>query len=169
MGRGGRPRNHDEVANTIRRSIADGDDARARSLIEEKGTEILDGDARTPSLWAAFHNREPLLRWLVGRGANVNHQDRIGYCALHFAAQERHTAIAKTLLDSGASTELRDVLGNTPLWTAGFSARGDFGVFRLLLKRGAVLENRNNAGKTVRDLALTLFPEKLGTLLAEDK
>jgi ankyrin repeat protein len=70
------------------------------------------------------------------------------------------------LLEAGALTDLRDMHGNTPLWTAGFSARGDYGVFQLLLRHGASLDNRNNVGKTVRDLAHTLFPDRLDGLVA---
>jgi len=166
MGRGGRPRNHDPAADSITRHIRNAEDANARSLIEEKGTELPDGEARTPLIWAAAHNRIELLHWLICRKANVDHQDRIGYCALHFAAQNKHTEVARILLNSAASTELRDIHGNTPLWTAAFNARGDFGVFQLLLSHGALLDNRNNVGKTVRDVALLFFPDQLDALIA---
>jgi hypothetical protein len=96
----------------------------------------------------------------------LDHQDRSGYCALHFAGQNKHTDVARTLLEAGALTDLRDMHGNTPLWTAGFSALGDYGVFQLLLRHGASLDNRNNVGKTVRDLAHTLFPDPLDGLVA---
>lgn len=166
MGRGGRPRKHDPDADVITRHIRNGETALAAALIEDKGTELSDGEARTPLIWAAAYNHLELLHWLISHSANIDHQDRIGYCALHFAAQNRHTEFARVLLQAGASTELRDIYGNTPLWTAAFSARGDFGVFELLLSYGGTLDNRNNAGKTVRDIALSLFPDRLDELVA---
>ena len=166
MARPGRPRKHDPVADDISFDIERAKDDVARKAIEKHGIDILDGDARTPLIWASFHNRQDLLEWLISKGANVDHQDRNGYCALHFAGQEKHAGITKILLDADASTELRDVYGNTPLWTAAFNARGDYDVVNALLSQGASLDNKNNAGKTIRDLATTLFPEVLKSLIA---
>jgi len=166
MVRGGRPRNHDPAADQITRHIERGEDHSAQSLMEQHGVELPDGEARTPLVWAAAYNRMEILRWLIARNAKLDHQDRSGYCALHFAGQNKHTDVARTLLEAGALTDLRDMHGNTPLWTAGFSARGDYGVFQLLLRHGASLDNRNNVGKTVRDLAHTLFPDRLDGLVA---
>jgi uncharacterized protein len=166
MGRGGRPRKHDPIADSISRHIGNGEDSLAQSLIEVRGTELPDGEARTALIWAAAHNRVDLLKWLIDRQANINHQDRIGYCGLHFAAQNKFCDVARTLLESGASTELRDIHGNTPLWTAAFSARGDYGVVQLLLSYGASLDNVNNVGKTPRDVATMFFPDRLHELVS---
>jgi len=165
MGHPGRPRKHDPVADEIRWHIQNGDDKIVQKLVEQCGIDVPNGDACTPLIWAAFFNRTELLRWLLDRNANVNHQDRTGYCALHFVSQEKHENIAKVLLDAGASTELRDIHGNTPLWTAIFNARGDFRVVQLLIDHGASLDNMNNVGKTNRDLAMTLCANELPNLI----
>lgn len=164
MARPGRPRNHDPVTDEIRRAIQNNDDEAAKRLIANCAVDIPDGEDATPLIWAAFHNRPQLLQWLIDRGANVDHQDRNGYCALHYVAQEKHERIAQIILDAGASTELRDVHGNTPLWTASFEARGEFSIVQLLVSTGASFENKNNAGKTVRDMAMIFFPDKLEEL-----
>lgn len=164
MARPGRPRKHDPVADDIHSCIRNGDDGAARTLIASTNIDVLDGDARTPLIWASFHRRSNLLTWLIENGANVNHQDRDGYCALHFVAQEKLPDIAAILLDAGAQTELRDVYGNTPLWTAAFNARGDLSVVKVLVQHGASFDNRNNAGKTVRDMATIFFPDQLAQL-----
>jgi ankyrin repeat protein len=161
MGRGGRPRKHDPIADTIQREIRAGRIDLAKSLITEAGTDVLDGEARTPLIYSAAGNHIDLLPWLIAQGGNVNHQDRTGYCALHFAAQNRLLEVAATLLNAGAVTELRDIHGNTPLWTAAFNARGNFEVFRLLLAHGASLENRNLVDKTPREVAMKFFPDDL--------
>jgi len=137
-------------------------------LILSAGIDVPDGDACTPLIWAAFHGRTQLLQWLIEQGAAVNHQDRNGYCALHYVAQEKRSDIAELLLRAGAKTELRDAYGNTPLWTATFNARGDLSIVRLLVDHGASFENRNHAGRTVRDMATIFFPDELAELTQTD-
>ena len=118
MARPGRPRKHDPVTNGIRRYIRNADDDAAKKLIAANDIDIPDGEGCTPLIWAAFHNRPKLLQWIIEQGANVNHQDSNGYCALHYVAQEKLDNVTQILLDADAATELRDVYGNTPLWTA---------------------------------------------------
>jgi ankyrin repeat protein len=165
MARPGRPRKHDPVTDDIRRCIGNADDDAAKALITSTGIDVLDGEACSPLIWASFHRRADLLRWLIDQGADVNHQDRNGYCALHYVAQEKVADIAEILLSSGAKTELRDAYGNTPLWTASFNARGDLSVVKLLVAHGASFENKNNAGKTVRDMATIFFPDEFARLI----
>jgi uncharacterized protein len=136
----------------------------ARELINTTNVDVTDGDSRTPLIWASIFRRSELLVWLISQGANVNFQDRGGYCALHFAAQDRLVDIAKILLEAGAECELRDIHGNTPLWTACFNARGDLSLVKLLLQYNASFENKNNAGKTIRDVAKMIFPNDFDEL-----
>ncbi|MCP4784400.1 MAG: ankyrin repeat domain-containing protein [Fuerstiella sp.] len=165
MARPGRPRKHDPVTDDIRRCIQNADDDGARALLTANEVDIPDGYSCTPVIWASFHNRPELLKWTIERGANINHQDRNGYCPLHYVGQEKLAEVAAVLLDAGAETELRDIHGNTPLWTATFNARGDLSVVRLLVAHGASFENKNNAGKTVRDMAEIFFPDELPSLI----
>ncbi len=169
MVRPGRPRKHDLVADGIRRHIRSAEDDAAKALVASGDVDIPDGENCTPLIWASFHNRPKLLQWLIDRGANVDHQDRNGYCALHYVAQEKLRNIAELLLDAGASTELRDVYGNTPLWTAAFNAHGDLSVVELLAEHGASFENTNHAGKTIREMAMIFFPDELPELMQKAK
>lgn len=166
MARPGRPRHHDLVADDIERCIRASEVGAAKELIAAHDVDLLDGDARTPLIWASFYGHRELLRWIIDRGGNVNHQDRNGHCALHFVAQEKHAEVAEILLGAGAETESRDVYGNTPLWTATFNARGDLSVVKLLASYGASFENKNNAGKTVREMATALYSDALAELLS---
>ncbi len=77
--------------------------------------------------------------------------------------------ITEMLLNAGASTELRDAYGNTPLWTAAFNSHGDLSVVKLLAERGASFDNRNNAGKSIREMAMILFPDELPALTQKAK
>ena len=164
MARPGRPRNHDPIADEIRRGIEFGTDAQVKALVSSTVVDVPDGEGRTPLMWASFFARTELVNWLIEQGADVNRQDRNGYSALHFVAQERIADVATLLLDAGAQTEVRDRYGNTPLWTASFNARGDLAVVRLLTKHGASFDNRNHAGKTIREIATLFFPEELAQM-----
>jgi hypothetical protein len=52
---------------------------------------------------------------LLRAGANPNAQDREGQSALHYAVANQRVAIVATLLSNGASPQLRNVWGDTPL------------------------------------------------------
>ena len=167
MVRAGRPRNHDPIADEIRQSIRNGDDTVARDLLKSTEIDIPDGENCTPLIWASFHNRPDLLKWILENSGNVNHQDRNGYSALHYVSQERLPNICEILLNAGSQTELRDAFGNTPLWTASINARGDMSVVRLLVKHGASFDNVNNAGKSIREMATIFYPDEFAKLTGD--
>ena len=130
---------------------------KVKSVLKEIGINALDEYGRTALIWASFAENIDLITWLFENKAEVNHQDVNGYCALHFAAQERKTESTKYLLNQNAETELKDKHLNTPLWTAVMSARNNFSVVELLLKNGANLDNLNKVEKTPREMAETIF------------
>ena len=107
MSRPGRPRNHNPVADDINWAIRSKDDERAKHLILAYDIDILDGEASTPLICAACHDRPQLLRWLIDRGANVDHQDRNGFCALHYVAEQKNEPIAQILLSTGDQQRYR--------------------------------------------------------------
>jgi ankyrin repeat protein len=91
-----------------------------------------------------------MIKLLVSRGADVN-QD--GDYPLHCAvanALGRDCDVIETLLNLGARVNGRDQhVGRTPLMTA----RGDYRVTRLLLRRGASVNLCDNEGKDAADYA----------------
>jgi uncharacterized protein len=97
------------------------------------------------------------IKWLIDNGANINIQDRNGYSALHLIAQERQTKLAKYFLKHHPDLELRDMYGNTPIWTAIINGREDLGVAKLLIDKGANLDNVNAAGKTPREAIKIMY------------
>ncbi|KUN74028.1 hypothetical protein AQJ46_00005 [Streptomyces canus] len=62
--------------------------------------------------------------------------DGAGWTPLHFAAQAQEPVIVEELLAAGVSVDVPDGQGNTALWRAVFSYRGDPAVLRLLLAAG---------------------------------
>jgi len=122
-------------------------------LLSEVGIDSCDSFLRTSLIWATFYDNLDLLKWLIENGADVNHQDKVGYSALHFAGQERRLEPAKLLIDKGAKLEIADKHGNTPLVTAIFNSKGDYSLVKLYISNGANLDRENIHEMTPRKLA----------------
>jgi ankyrin repeat protein len=63
---------------------------------------------------------------LIGKGANINHQDGIGCTGLHFCGLEQCFEVAKLLLENQGNPNIKDKHGNLPLWTALMNAKENF-------------------------------------------
>jgi len=98
----------------------------------------------------------PMLQWLLTKDPALDQQDRNGWTALHFAAQAYAVEMAALLILSGATVDLADNFGNTPLWRAVFESRGQGAMLHLLLTNGANPDQPNNSGISPRQLAETI-------------
>lgn len=68
-------------------------------------------------LWAAGNNQIQTARYSIERGACLDVQDEwTRQTPLAIAASKGFSNIVKLLLDHGASTEMRDIQGNTPIF-----------------------------------------------------
>ena len=85
------------------------------SILKKHGTDSSDGERRTALIHAVFDKNREIFDWTLANGADVNFQDRIGYTALHFAAQNNSFEYAKLLIDNGADPNILDAHGNIPL------------------------------------------------------
>jgi ankyrin repeat protein len=100
----------------------------------------LDLEAETPAgmtalMLGTWHQRPEVVRKLLQRGANPNHQDHEGDAALHGASWFGNTTILGMLLDAKANPNVRNKLGGTPLmWAASY---GQDQIVRMLLEKGA--------------------------------
>ena len=76
----------------------------------------------------------------------------------HFAVQECNYEIVKLFLESGATVDIEDSYGNTPLGRALFNVRDQEGgkVIKLLLKYGANKYKKNKSDVSPYDLAKTV-------------
>ena len=70
-------------------------------------------DEEGPNLIEAYM----FMRKALGK-LNINEQDKLGFTALHYAVTQKKLGIVKLLLKYGASTEIKDSLGFTPLFYA---------------------------------------------------
>jgi hypothetical protein len=100
----------------------------------------LDLKAETPEgqealMLAVWHDRPEVVRTLLQRGSDINHQDKDGDTALHGAAGHGSVQILQMLLDAGANPNIKNKLGGTALmWAASF---GEGESVQLLLRKGA--------------------------------
>ena len=121
----------------------------------------VDEYGRTPLHYAAADGDtsqvEKLLRTgLLRKAADPNALDDNGWSPLHFAAQAQSAPVTAALLQAGADVSLRDSFGNTPLFRAVSSFRGDGSVIQLLRSAGADPIAPNHSGVTPVEFARTV-------------
>ncbi|KAK9872184.1 hypothetical protein WA026_016237 [Henosepilachna vigintioctopunctata] len=99
---------------------------------------------------------ELLLRRFLEEGADPNIADDIGRTALHFVFYrgqfEKIEEYISLLLQYKADVHSKDIYGHTPLHEA--ILRGSHGSVRILLKNGALTNNKNFQDKTELELAV---------------
>ncbi|XP_076420288.1 ankyrin repeat and SAM domain-containing protein 6 isoform X2 [Peromyscus maniculatus bairdii] len=95
---------------------------------------------------AAAGGHEPLVRFLLRRGASVNSRNHYGWSALMQAARCGHASVAHLLLDHGADVNAQNRLGASVLTVA--SRGGHLGVVKLLLEAGAMVDPHNPSGES---------------------
>lgn len=110
----------------------------------------------TPAMEASMKGKDEILKALLAAGADPNLQDSRGWAALHFAAQDFQTGAVRILLEGGATVDLPDGNGNTPLSTAVFNSRERGEIIKLLLDAGADRNRENEHGVSPLGLAGTI-------------
>lgn len=89
--------------------------------LREKGADINEKGPRemTPLLEAVCNTEQhAIAHWLIDQGADLNAQSSDGYTALHYAAINGFTDLARHLLERGADIGLKALFGNTALMLA---------------------------------------------------
>jgi ankyrin repeat protein len=164
MAHPGRPRKCDPKVENLRSNIRLNELDIAKQTLKEFGIDATDGEGRTALINSVIENKVDFIHWLIENGANINHQDRIGYSVLHFVGQNQMTDLAKYFLDKGADPNLQDIHGNTPLWTAVFNSKDIKDVVRLFLQSNANPDIQNKYDKTPRIMYKTFYNEDISSL-----
>ncbi|MFK8055207.1 MAG: ankyrin repeat domain-containing protein [Saprospiraceae bacterium] len=108
---------------------------------------------RSEFLIAVIDKNYTLVSKAIESGENVNQCDSSGWTALHFAAQNVDVKMGQLLINNRASVDLQDKFGNSPLWRATFSSRGEGAFITLLLVNGAKRDLKNFSEVPPLDLA----------------
>ena len=117
-------------------------------FIEENGINCVEiKDKRNLLMYCIIQKKNDFAKKTIELGINLNHQDAIGYSALHFTVQENNLEILELLLKSKATVDIIDKNGNTPLWRAAFiQNKIDKKIIELLINAGADINKINNHG-----------------------
>jgi len=164
MARAGRPLKVESELEFIDNYVEENDYDGIKMLTDSYGIDCYDSYKRTFLILAASKGNEAVLKYLIEKGADIDFQDKNGYCALHFAAQNNEIGIAEILLDNGANSNLRDLYGNPPIWTAIFNSKEGFSIVKLLLENNADIETKNNHGKSPKEMWNLRFNSEIESL-----
>jgi ankyrin repeat protein len=103
-----------------------------------------------------------VVKMLLSSGADVNHKNKYGWTALHWAAGNGHLKVVKVLLSFEADIHHKNKGGWTALHYAAHS--GHLEVVKELMKSGARVEVDNN-GKTPIDWATSNEEHEVASFL----
>lgn len=124
----------------------------------------------TPVAAAAFMGDEPLVRLLLDKGADANVVDATGKSAICYAASRGFPAVVRQLLDSHVDPNRR--YGNdltVLMWAAGYADEAGTEdmdeILKLLIDRGARLDDSDNRGRTALMIAAALGHNAVAELL----
>ena len=97
-----------------------------------------------------------LIERLISNGIDPNLQDNNGWSPLHFACQENSEQAVLALIKNKVLIDLKDQFGNTPLFKAVFSSKGQGNIIKLLLEAGANANSVNKNGVSPQTLASSI-------------
>ena len=113
-------------------------------LLERSGSkpDLPNGQLATPLHLACRHDREGVVRFLIGCGVDVNQQDEHGQTPLLVCCIHGHRALASFLIESSIAghlpeqldVDVKDHRGLTSLNCA--AIKGDFELTKILVSRG---------------------------------
>ena len=122
-------------------------------------------DGFQPLGLASYFGQVKIVEYLIKAGAEVNSPSKnsLRVSPIQSAVAGRHLEITTLLLEAGASPNLREAGGHTPLHTA--AQNGDVKIVHKLLFGGADLEAKSEKGETPLDMALQSSHSEVVTLL----
>ncbi|XP_031631593.1 26S proteasome non-ATPase regulatory subunit 10-like [Contarinia nasturtii] len=131
----------------------------------------IDDTGATPLILATLKGSLPIVKLLIERGANVNHQNNNGHTPVKYAGSKNHKDILLHLLDCGADPNARDHIGDTPLHRIASMEHHD--CLRMILthpKSSSILllDAQNKLGMTPLHLACEV-DDPVGAIMLIDK
>lgn len=124
--------------------------------ISERNIDVVDRYGRSLVFHAVLANAVDVLSSLLEQRPNLDTRDNKGWSSLHYASDNKFIEAANLLISAGADIEIKDDYGNTPLWRATFSSKGQGDMIKLLLSNNADPNNKNDSGVSPIELAKTI-------------
>jgi hypothetical protein len=108
----------DILQRSLNMAASNGDVERVRKLVQGRAKDYVDvnmpdEEGTVPLIYASCFGHQDVVSALLEAGAFVDRQDRNQWSALMWAMTNRHKTIAKTLLDNGASPDIKSSSGGT--------------------------------------------------------
>lgn len=108
----------DILQRSLNMAASNGDVERVRKLVQGRAKDYVDvnmpdEEGTVPLIYASCFGHQDVVSALLDAGAFVDRQDRNQWSALMWAMTNRHKTIAKTLLDHGASPDIKSSSGGT--------------------------------------------------------
>jgi uncharacterized protein len=126
-----------------------------------------DRAGRTALHYAALNGDLEQTRQLLAT-RDASERDDDGFTPLHFAAQQSQAHLIGVLVEAGADVDAQDRWGDTPLWRAVFSSRGEGATILALLAVGANPDLPNTSGVSPRSLSNTIANYPVMQFLGQD-
>lgn len=139
-----------------------GGDPQTLALVLDHGAspQQVKGIAPSPLAMAAYFDDEAAMKQLLEHGADINFDSDFAGHALNWALYSGHTALASDLIAKGSDLHFKSPWGHQtpPMVFAGYGEQGDPAIARLLLARGANVNDANEAGATALAFAMKSGP-----------
>jgi hypothetical protein len=108
----------DMLQKSLNMAASNGDVEKVGRLVNGKAKEyvdvnMVDEEGTAPLIYASCFGHQEVVSALLDAGAYVDKQDRNQWSSLMWAMTNRHKAIAKILLDHGASPDVKSSSGRT--------------------------------------------------------
>jgi len=103
-------------------------------------------------LEAARRGHIGTVKFLLGKGADVNAKDSYGQTALYLAAKQGHKEVVELLMDNGADVNIENKVGRTALFWA--VSNGHRKIVEILIANGAKVNVKENSGRTPLEWAM---------------
>ena len=120
----------------------------------------------TPLMYASRAGRVENVRFLLQENRSIsNFKDRLGYAAIHYAAEHGHMDVVKLLLDSGVKVAVPGPDRKSLLHIA--AAKGDFEMVQFLVENGAKVLAKDKFKRTPLLLACKNGNLKIASFLLQ--
>ena len=146
------------IFNQLQSCLYNEDNERFKELFKSNSYEIdyKDSDGRTIIFYAILSANFEIVEILINNEAELNIKDNNGWYPLHYAVNEYQFDIVELLIKNDANVNAIDDYGNSVLWRAVFSSKGNGEIIQLLLKNGSDPNLNNDSGVSPLSLSKTI-------------